>query len=171
MLCALVFLSLVGTLTASPIRFALAAFHLDRTVGAPQLTDAPVPPSLAQRQSKLTGDPDRDLWYTLSTTETGDSNCLFSILGVDGSVPYPVRFESCDPLKDDALWRFVPDGQGRYFVYNKAWKGTGQRLDIYCSEPSLCVMWMGPSGDIYNNQRWFLVGRLSSHVGGDRAHS
>lgn len=101
--------------------------------------------------------PDSTSWYTLTTLEAGESNCLFALLGVDGSVPYPVRFESCNPLKDDALWQFVPDSDGRYFIYNKAWGGTGQRLDINCQTPSMCIMWMGPSDDIYNNQRWFLV--------------
>lgn len=155
MLGALLFCILVGMLSASPIHFTPAASQLERSVGA---VDASTPGNLVERQVKFKGDPDPNLWYTLSTTETGDGNCLFSILGVDGSVPYPVRFQPCDPPKDDAFWRFVPDGQGRYFIYNKAWKGTDQRLDIYCSDSSICVMWMGPSGDIYNNQRWFLVG-------------
>jgi hypothetical protein len=112
---------------------------------------------LHRRQSQPTSIPDSNSWYTMTTAEAGDSNCLFAILGVDGSVPYPVKFESCDPLRDDALWQFVPDSKGRYFIYNKAWTGTGQRLDINCQTPSLCIEWMGPSGDTYNNQRWFLV--------------
>lgn len=151
----LVLSALVAALSASSSRHAHAAFHRKRAVAAPPPTNIFIPPSLAERQL---GDPDPSLWYTLSTVETGDGNCLFSLFGVDGSVPYPVRFEPCDPLKDDALWRFVPDESGRYFIYNKAWKGTQQRLDINCQEPSLCIMWMGPSGDIYNNQRWSLVG-------------
>lgn len=112
---------------------------------------------LHRRQLQSTSAPDSNSWYTMTTAEAGDSNCLFALLGVDGSVPYPVKFESCNPLQDDALRQFVPDLQGRYFIYNKAWAGTGQRLDINCQTPSLCIEWMGPSGDIYNNQRWFLV--------------
>lgn len=101
--------------------------------------------------------PDSKLWYTMTTPEAGDSNCLFAIPNVDGSGPYPVRFKSCDPLEDDSLWQFVPDSQGHYFIYNKGWGSSGHRLDINCPEPSMCIMWMGPSGEIYNNQRWFLV--------------
>ncbi|OBT53672.1 hypothetical protein VE04_05565, partial [Pseudogymnoascus sp. 24MN13] len=102
--------------------------------------------------------PDSKLWYTMTTPEAGDSNCLFAIPNVDGSGPYPVRFKSCDPLEDDSLWQFVPDSQGHYFIYNKGWGSSGHRLDINCPEPSMCIMWMGPSGEIYNNQRWFLGG-------------
>lgn len=101
--------------------------------------------------------PGSKLWYTMTTAEAGDSNCLFAILNVDGSGPYPVRFKSCDQPEDDSLWQFVPDSQGHYFIYNKAWGSSGHRLDINCPDPSMCIMWMGPSGDIYNNQRWFLV--------------
>jgi len=112
---------------------------------------------LHQRQSQSASALDSNSWYTMTTAEAGDSNCLFALLGVDGSVPYPVKFESCNPLQDDALWQFVPDSEGRYYIYNKGWAGTEQRLDINCQTPSLCIEWMGPSGDIYNNQRWFLV--------------
>lgn len=101
--------------------------------------------------------PDSNSWYKMTTAEAGDSNCLFAIPNVDGSGPYPVRFKSCDPLGDDSLWQFVPDSQGHYFIYNKGWGSSGHRLDINCPDPSMCIMWMGPSGEIYNNQRWFLV--------------
>lgn len=112
------------------------------------------------RQSQASSTPDSSSWYTLHTIEAGDRNCLSAQLGVDGSVPYPVRFESCNQPKDSALWQFVPDSDGAYFVYNKGWRGTKQRLDIHCQEPELCIMWMGPSDDKYNNQRWYLVGLL-----------
>ena len=101
--------------------------------------------------------PDSKSWYTMTTAEAGDINCLFAIPNVDGSGPYPVRFKSCDPLEDDSLWQFVPDSQGHYFIYNKGWGSSAHRLDINCPDPSMCIMWMGPSGEIYNNQRWFLV--------------
>jgi hypothetical protein len=109
------------------------------------------------RQQLPNNAPNSNSWYTMTTLQAGDSNCLFSLLGVDGSVPYPIRFEPCDPLNDNALWKFVPDSDGRYFIYNKAWGGTEQRLDINRQGPSLFIMWMGLSGDKYNNQRWFLV--------------
>ena len=112
-------------------------------------------PDPIKRQTQATK-PDSSSSYTLSTTATGNNQCLFPILGVDGSVPYPVRFSPCDSLQYEKSWQFVPDGAGRYFVYNKAWPGTSNRLDIHCPEPTLCIMWMGPSDPKYNNQRWSL---------------
>ncbi len=113
---------------------------------------------IERRQSQTTK-PDPASYYTLSTLSTGDTQCLFPLAGVDGSVPFPVRFAPCrESGPDDQLWQFVPDGGGLYFVYNKAiGPGTSKRLDIHCQKPTLCIMWMGPSGEEYNNQRWALV--------------
>ncbi|KAK4210652.1 hypothetical protein QBC37DRAFT_29288 [Rhypophila decipiens] len=86
--------------------------------------------------------------------ETGA--CLAALTGRDGSTPFPIRTKSCQVSNDDTiLWQFNPDGQGRYFIYNKAWPGKSNRLDLVLQDKtSLYIPWMGPSDDIYNNQRW-----------------
>ncbi|KAM7213423.1 hypothetical protein V8F06_011218 [Rhypophila decipiens] len=86
--------------------------------------------------------------------ETGA--CLAALTGRDGSTPFPIRTKSCQVSNDDTiLWQFNPDGQGRYFIYNKAWPGKSNRLDLVLQDKtSLYIPWMGPSDDVYNNQRW-----------------
>lgn len=121
------------------------------------------PTDLTKRQAQTTK-PDATSYYTLSTIGTGEKQCLYPIPGVDGSVPYPVRFSPCDSLQDDKLWQFTPDGAGLYFVYNKAWPGTSKRLDINCPQPTLCIMWMGPSDEKYNNQRWSLQSQTAGSI-------
>ncbi|KAK3386412.1 hypothetical protein B0H63DRAFT_520516 [Podospora didyma] len=85
----------------------------------------------------------------MSSASGGNNNCLYGMLGVDGSAPYPVRFEPCNPLREDVLWRFVLHGSSGYNIFNKAWMGTKQRLDTNCHKAggAQCIMWMGASND------------------------
>ncbi|KAM7188472.1 hypothetical protein V8F33_010622 [Rhypophila sp. PSN 637] len=74
----------------------------------------------------------------------------------DGSTGFPVQTKSCQNSNDETiLWQISPDGQGRYFIYNKAWPGNSNRLDLVLQDKtSVYIPWMGPSDGIYNNQRW-----------------
>lgn len=85
--------------------------------------------------------------------------CLSALVNRDGATSFPIRTKSCDSTDDPTIiWLFIPDGEGRYFIYNKAWPGKSNRLDLVLQETtSLYIPWMGPSNDTYNNQRWFLV--------------
>ncbi|KAM7194667.1 hypothetical protein V8F20_007859 [Naviculisporaceae sp. PSN 640] len=86
----------------------------------------------------------------------GSGGCLAALQNRDGSTPFPIRTKSCESSEDDTIfWQLDPDGQGRYFIYNKAWPGKSDRLDLVLQDTtSLYIPWMGPSGDVYNNQRW-----------------
>lgn len=92
--------------------------------------------------------PGSKLWYTMTTPEAGNGNCLLQLSTSTGSSPYPLRFKPCDLLEGDSLWQFVLDSKGHYFIYTKGRGSSGHRLDINSPDPSLCIMWMGPSGEI-----------------------
>ncbi|KAK0706083.1 hypothetical protein B0T26DRAFT_805955 [Lasiosphaeria miniovina] len=118
----------------STTMFSFAVFLLAEVSVAcvdlpPPAPTAPLP--AVRRRSWV---PDKSLWYTMSTAAEGDGNCLYALVGVDGSVPYPVRFEPCNPLRDDALWRFDLHGSGGYNIFNKTWIDVERRLDINCQK-------------------------------------
>jgi len=103
--------------------------------------------------------PDPNSFYTIQLNGQADS-CIVATPGV---VPaqIPIRVQSCTTAGDYGLWQFISDGAGRYFVYNKGFTSS-QRLDFVQPSGSLDILIMGPSGNIYNNQRWSLI--VSSHL-------
>jgi hypothetical protein len=75
------------------------------------------PHSQHRRQVLSSNTPDPNAYYTMTTPQAGDGNCLYAMMGVNGADPYPVRFESCTPLQDTALWQFVSDIKGGFFYF------------------------------------------------------
>ncbi|CZR68132.1 uncharacterized protein PAC_18031 [Phialocephala subalpina] len=86
---------------------------------------------LPSRQVLSSNAPDPNAYYTMTTPQAGDENCLYAMLGTNGADPYPVRFESCTPLQDTALWQFTSDTKGRYFISNKGWPGNRMSINDY----------------------------------------
>ncbi|KAK4184752.1 hypothetical protein QBC35DRAFT_40198 [Podospora australis] len=93
-----------------------------------------------------------------------DSDCLAALPGLDGADSFPLRTRPCG--SDETMWYLVPDGNGRLFIPNEAWPKSLRRLDFIQQDDSKMFMpFMGPAGDIYNNQRWILTGVNSDKSG------
>jgi hypothetical protein len=67
---------------------------------------------LPSSQVLFSNAPDPNEFYTMTTPQAGDGNCLYALLGVDGSSPYPLRFQPCEPLQDATLWQYTFDTKG-----------------------------------------------------------
>lgn len=109
--------------------------------------------------SSASPDPNKHYYVQLNGQS---SDCMVAHPGLIAPTDYPIRVESCATAGDSALWRFASNGDGRDFVYNKAFGETSQRLDFVQPPGFPFVLIMGPSNDTYNNQRWEL--NVSNHL-------
>ena len=111
------------------------------------------PHSQHRRQVLSSNTPDPNAYYTMTTPQAGDGNCLYAMMGVNGADPYPVRFESCTALQDTALWQFVSDTKGGFFISNKGWPGYRMEINDYHET----IMYMNVANDSLLLQHWSIV--------------
>ncbi|KAK3990459.1 hypothetical protein QBC44DRAFT_394372 [Cladorrhinum sp. PSN332] len=89
----------------------------------------------------------------------GNNHCLAADQKLNADSISPIRTRPCSSTSPEIQWQFVSDGgtQGLYFIYNMAFSDSGRRFDLVLQNiTGLYIPIMGPSGDIYNNQRWSL---------------
>jgi hypothetical protein len=120
-------------------------FPAARGSGAPQ--------NQHRRQVLSSNTPDPNTFYTMTTPQAGDGNCLYAMEGANRADPYPVRFESCTPLQDTALWQFISDTKGGYFISNKGWPGYRMEINDYHET----IMYMNIANDTLLLQHWSMV--------------